>query len=110
MLKIVLTIVVALLVGAATAYAAQESGQQQSGAVGAAELDLLVAIFTGNIGLLMGLAITIMGIFQFVKGDAGGAIYTIVLGVLITMLPGIYNGLRMIACPIAESLGGHCGS
>ena len=96
----------ALFLSAATAYATQ----QQSGAVGAAELNLLVAIFTGNIGLLIGLAITIMGVFQFVKGDAGGAIYTIVLGVLITMLPGIYNGLRMIACPIAESLGGRCGS
>lgn len=103
MLKVVVTIVVALLVGAATAFAA-------TGDPGNAEMNLVVAIFTGNIGLVIGLAITIMGIFQFVKGDTGGALYTIVLGVLITMLPGIYNGLRMIACPIAESLGGHCGS
>ena len=98
-----LAICAALLLSAASAYAAEASD------VGAAEVKLLVNIFTGNIGLVIGLIVTIMGVFMFIKGDSGGAVYVVVLGVLITMLPGIYNGLRIILCPIAESLGGQCG-
>ncbi len=103
--KLLLTVVAALLMSAATAYA-QSTGSSD---VGAVELDLLVTILTGNIGLFLGLAVTIMGIIIFVKGDTGGAVFTVILGVLITMAPGVYNGLRFIACPIAEALGGQCG-
>lgn len=78
-------------------------------APGAAEVRLLEMIFTGNIGLAIGLAIAILGIFSFVKGNTAGAIVFVVLGVIITLLPGIYNGVRIIACPIASALGGHCG-
>jgi uncharacterized protein YacL len=92
---------VALSLSATIIYAAD-------GAPGNAELNLLTTIFTGNIGLVIGLVIAITGIIQFVKGDSGAAIYTIVLGVLITLLPGVYNGLRMIACTLVESLG-QCG-
>jgi len=99
-------LVAALLLGAATAYAAPGSSCTEAGCV---ELNLLVAIFTGNIGLVLGLCVTIMGIFMFVKGDTGGAVWTMILGVLITMVPGVYSGLRLIACPIAQSLGGQCG-
>ncbi|TKW60937.1 MAG: hypothetical protein DI628_08620 [Blastochloris viridis] len=102
MTKLLLLVVAALLLGAATGYAQSDAG--------AVELDLVRRIFTGNIGLFIGLAITIMGIIMFVQGDTGGAIFTVILGVLITMLPGVYNGLRYIACPIAEGFGGHCGT
>jgi len=102
--KLLLTVVAALLLGAATGYA------QTGDAAGAVELKLVQIIFTGNIGLFLGLAITIMGIIMFVQGDTGGAVFTVILGVLITMLPGVYNGLRYIACPIAVGLGGHCDS
>lgn len=107
MTKLLLTVVAALLLGAATGYA--DAGNAGAGNAGAVELDLVVRILTGNIGLLIGLVVTIMGIILFVKGDTGGAVFTVILGVLITMTPGIYNGLRFIACPIAEALGGHCG-
>ncbi len=95
-------LVAALLLGAATAYAAEASP-------GNVELKLVEAILTGNIGLILGLIVTVMGIITFVKGDTGSGIFTVLLGVLITMTPGIYNGLRLIACPVAEALGGHCG-
>lgn len=94
----------ALILSAVTAYA------ETTGAAGNAELNLVVAILTGNIGLVLGLGVTVIGIITFVKGDTTQAIWTILLGVLITMTPGIYNGLRLIACPIAESLGGKCGT
>lgn len=102
MTKWIMLIVAALFLGAATGYAQNDAG--------AVELDLMRRIFTGNIGLFLGLAVTIMGIIMFVKGDTGGAVFTVLLGVLITMLPGVYNGLRIIVCPIAEGFGGHCGT
>lgn len=79
------------------------------GDVGSAELHLFEKIFTGNIGLTLGLLVAAVGIFSFVNGNLVGGIIMVVLGVIITLLPGVYNGLRAIACPIAESLGGKCG-
>ncbi len=99
---LVLFVIGLFLLGAACGYAAE-------GDVGAAELQLLEKIFTGNIGLTLGLIVAAVGIFTFVNGNIIGGIIMVVLGVLITLLPGVYNGLRALACPIAESLGGKCG-
>lgn len=81
----------------------------QAAPVGQAELRLLEAIFTGNIGLTLGLFIAIGGIITFVQGKTGAGITLIVLGVLITLLPGVFNGMRAVMCPIAGALGGSCG-
>lgn len=78
--------------------------------VGAAELSLLDKIFTGNIGLVLGLAVAVAGLWKFAHGDFSGAVMMMVLAVLLTLLPGVYNGLRLIVCPIARTLGGQCGS
>ena len=98
-------LVLALLLLVATgAYAATASG-----AAGDVELRLLERIFTGNIGLTLGLIVAVFGIFSIVNGKMAGGIILIILGVIITLLPGVYNGIRVISCPIAESLGGKCG-
>lgn len=102
-MKLLLLVVTALFAGAVYAYA--DNGSD----VGAVELQLLEAIFTGNIGLTLGLAVTALGIWQVIHNNLTGGLILIVLGVLVTFLPGVYNGVRMIACPIANSLGGHCG-
>jgi uncharacterized membrane protein YiaA len=90
--------------GAACAYA------EDAAAVGAVELDFLTHIFTGNLGLILGLGIVIVGIWKVALGDTIQGIILVVLAVLITLLPQVYNGLHAIVCPIASSLGGHCGS
>ena len=78
-------------------------------AAGAVEISLLTTIVTGNIGLTLGLAIAIVGIFQFIKGKTAEAVTFVVLGVLITLLPGIYNGIRSISCTVVKGLDAHCG-
>lgn len=100
-----LLILAALIMGAAGVYAQNTAAE----AVGGAELKLLETIFTGNIGLVMGLIIAIMGIFAFIQGNTSSGITLIVVGVLITLLPGVFNGARLIVCPIALALGGECG-
>lgn len=101
-----LLILAALIMGAAGVYA-QDAAPK---AVGEAELKLLETIFTGNIGLILGLVIAIMGIITFTQGNTGAGIMLIVVGVLITLLPGVFNGARLVVCPIATALGGHCGA
>lgn len=103
MKKIILLVVAALILGAACVYA-------DDSPAGAAELSLLTNIFTGNIGLTLGLGVVVLGIFALIQGNSGGAIMLIILGVLITLLPGVYNGVRSITCGIAEGLGAHCGT
>ena len=93
-------LIAALVMSAASAWASSDVGQT--------ELNLIVLLFTGQIGLALGLGVVIMGIWMIIQGKGGGGIFMIVLGVLITMLPGVYKGFRAIACPIAESLGGAC--
>ena len=98
-MKLLSILVAALVMGAATAFA-QTAGES--------ELKLVTLIFTGNFGLVLGLGVTVLGIWMIIQGKGGGGIFTIILGVLITMLPGVYKGFRGIFCPIAASLGGSC--
>ena len=74
-------------------------------AVGAPELRLVQGFLTGNYGLLIGVATAFAGVYKLAaKADAKGGILLIILGVLFTMAPAIYNGTRLIVCPIAKAL------
>jgi hypothetical protein len=74
-------------------------------AVGAPELALVQGMLSGNYGLLIGLGTAFAGVYKLAaKADAKGGILLILLGVLFTVAPGIYNGTRLIVCPIAKSL------
>ncbi len=112
MTRFLLVLFAALFMGAAGVYAqdTQTATTAASTSIGGAEVKLLEAVFTGNLGLLLGLGIAIMGIFKFSQGDTGAGITLIVVGVLITLLPGVFNGMRAVVCPIATALGGHCGT
>ncbi len=93
----------ALLVGAGLLLAG--IGWAQDAPAGEAELRLLELFLTGNYGLTLGLGVVIFGIFQIVQQNVGGGILLIVVGALIVLAPGIYNGTRMIVCPITALLG-----
>ena len=100
MTKILLVCLAVLILGAASAFAADAAGN----AAGAAELSLLEKILTGNFGLAVGLAVAAVGIFKVMNQNTAGGVTMIILGVLLTLLPGIYNGVYTIVCPIVSQL------
>ncbi|MBI1308526.1 MAG: hypothetical protein GC129_01530 [Proteobacteria bacterium] len=79
--------------------------------VGSAELALLKLIITGKLGLAFGLAVAFLGVWTIgAKGNTSFGMVLILCGVIITMLPTVFNGFRGIVCPIVSSLGGTCGT
>lgn len=99
-----LSILVALLVGATVL-----SAHAATTVAGQPELTLLQNILTGVIGKFVGLLVAFIGAITLVRGNSTFGITLIVLGILITMLPGVYNGVRKITCPIIEAIGANCG-
>lgn len=94
---ILATVLLTLFGGVASALA-------KDGDVGDAELALLNSIFTGPIGFSLGLIVLVMGIISFFyNGDKHG-IFVIVLGVLITLTPGVYNAASQLFIPMVCSL------
>ncbi|NBV54661.1 MAG: hypothetical protein EBR79_03000 [Proteobacteria bacterium] len=70
-------------------------------------LDALQGAITGNIGFFIGLAITILGLWTWiVKQETGAGVVMIIGGVLITLVPGIFNGARELASGIVQQIGG----
>jgi len=95
---ILATVLLTLFGGIASALA------EGNGDVGDAELALLNSIFTGPIGFSLGLIVLVMGIISFFyHGDKHG-IFVIVLGVLITLTPGVYNAASNLFIPMVCSL------
>lgn len=95
-----LMVTIALLCGALLfplAAFAQEAG--------AAEVALVTMMLTGPLGLALGLAVVVLGIWQFVQQNNGAAIMLVIAGVLIGLAPGIYNGAHAVVCPIMSALG-----
>lgn len=92
-----------LLLGSADVWA---QAQQANDAAGTVELNLLKTIVTGNIGFAFGLIVTIVGLFIIIKGNFGGGLTMIILGVLVTLAPSVYNMVYNFTCPLAEVLVG----
>ncbi|MBI1308527.1 MAG: hypothetical protein GC129_01535 [Proteobacteria bacterium] len=62
---------------------------------------------TGSIGFFIGLAITILGLWTWiVKQETGAGIVMIIGGVLITLVPGIFNGMHDLASGVLTQFGG----
>jgi type IV secretory pathway VirB2 component (pilin) len=67
----------------------------QAAAAGDLALRTLTDVITGRIGLLIGLAIVILGLWTWIiKQETGTGITMIIGGVLITLAPGMFNGAR----------------
>lgn len=85
---------------------------ETTGSAGAAEINLLNLIFNGYIGFALGLLIVTIGIFEFAMGRTERGVTLIILGVLITLLPGLYNAMIGLFCPAVNALSGgaaRCG-
>lgn len=75
----------------------------QASSAGGAMLSTLRDAITGNIGFFIGLAITILGLWTWiVKQETGAGIVMIIGGVLITLVPGIFDGVRGVAQGVVE--------
>lgn len=71
---------------------------------GAVEVNLLNSIFGGNIGFSLGLIVVVLGVVTMVRGSVGGGVTLIILGVLITITPGVYNAVNSLMCPAVKGL------
>ncbi|RYG60784.1 MAG: hypothetical protein EON60_05895 [Alphaproteobacteria bacterium] len=78
-------------------------------AVGDAELKLLNMVFTGYIGYIVAFLVVIMGAFTFATSSQKFGIALMFLGVIITLLPMVFNATRSLVCPaVTTFLGGTC--
>lgn len=101
-----LCILVALLVGATVLCA-----HAATTVAGQPELTLLQNLVTGSIGKFVGLLVAFVGAYTLIRGNSAFGITLIILGILITMLPGVYRGVRLVTCPIVQGITGgdaHC--
>jgi len=90
-------IVLALCLLAVTVLLANPSFAQSSGAgqAGSNFLNTLKGLITGNLGLFLGLAITVFGIWTWVINQNTGAGITMIIGgVLLTVAPGLFSGVQ----------------
>lgn len=64
-------------------------------------------VLTGNIGLLLGLGITVLGLWTWIIGQkTGPGIVMIIGGVLLTLAPGLFNGTRNMLGNVVQQFGG----
>ena len=108
----ILLFVLLLTAGFVLGVNAQEAAASTAdAAAGAAEIKLLNMLFNGNIGFSLGLAIVVLGLITIVKGSMNGGLTLILLGVLITLTPGVYNSARSLFMPMVCGLWSlNCGS
>lgn len=83
----------------------------QSGQVGNAGANLkttLETAITGNLGLFIGLAIVVLGLWTWIiKQETGAGITMIIGGVVITLAPGLFNGVRTFMGEAISGFGGN---
>lgn len=85
------------------AFAAATGG---AGGAGAGLLDSIEKAITGNIGLIIGLCLAVLGIWTWVvKQETAAGIMLIVGGILITITPGVFNSVRSFIDPFVKSVG-----
>jgi hypothetical protein len=70
-------------------------------------VNTLQGIITGQIGLFIGLAIVVLGLWTWIiKQETGAGITMIIGGVLITLAPGIFNGVQEFAAGVVGEFSG----
>lgn len=71
---------------------AQTAGNNNAAQAGSSLLGTLQSAVTGNLGLVVGLALAILGIWTWVvKQETAAGIMLIIGGVLLTVAPGVFN-------------------
>lgn len=74
---------------------------------GEVELNAIEGVLTGNLGLAVGLLITIWGLWKMVAGgETGGGILIMICGVLLTIFPGVFNTAAEVVLPLVRSVTG----
>lgn len=77
-----------------------------AGEAGGKLLSTVQDAITGNLGLVIGLALAILGIWTWVvKQETAAGIFLIIGGVLITISPGVFNSIRSFVDPVVEAAG-----
>ena len=67
----------------------------EASSAGTSFLTTLQDLITGKLGLFIGLGITILGLWTWIiKQETGAGIVMIIGGVLITVAPGLFNGVH----------------
>lgn len=62
---------------------------------------------TGHIGFFIGLGITVLGLWTWIiKQETGAGITMIIGGVLITLVPGIFNGVHDVMEGVVDTFSG----
>jgi len=86
-------------------------GGSDASSSGAEAKATLEGILTGNIGLFLGLGITVLGLWTWIIGQKTGAgIIMIIGGVLLTLAPGLFNGVREMAGGVVNQFSGDGGT
>jgi hypothetical protein len=80
---------------------------QTASSAGATAKSTLENAVTGNLGLILGLGITIAGLWTWIIGQKTAAGLTMVLGgVLLTLAPGLFNGARKMVGGVVDQFSG----
>ena len=96
---LLLTVVLADASFAATATGAAGAGNTA--------LSTLTGAITGNIGLLIGLGLAVGGLWTWIVGQNTAAGLTMIAGgILLTLSPGIFNGMSRIVAPVVNTFSG----
>lgn len=67
----------------------------------------MIGAMTGNIGLLLGLGLAILGIWTWVvKQETAAGIFLIIGGVLLTVSPAVFNTIGSMVGPIVQGASG----
>lgn len=70
-------------------------------------LNTLDKTITGNLGLILGLGLTIAGLWTWIVGQKTGAGITMIVGgVLFTLAPGMFNGARQMLGGVVDQFSG----
>lgn len=100
-----LALVAGLMLIGADAFAAADS---TAAGAGQTVLTSIQGAITGNLGLVLGLGLAILGIWTWVvKQETGAGIFLIIGGVLITIAPGVFNTIGSFVAPIVRQASGY---
>ncbi len=85
--------------------------QNNAATAGSNALTTLQDAITGRIGLFIGLAIVVLGLWTWIiKQETGTGITMIIGGVLITLAPSMFNGAREFIGGVVTTFSGNSGN
>lgn len=71
------------------------------------EFQALKGMLTGNVGLAIGLLLTVWGLWKaFIGGDTGAGLLIMVCGVVLTIFPNVFTAVSNAVSPLVSSVTG----